>query len=402
MSDRTLITRATVTAFLAIGIGTTLDAARPARECPIEIGSNKPWVQVSVNNSAPMWFILDSGAGEGSIIAKEAAQRLGLERGSENDAHIGAGEGVRVGISNIPSATLHVAGDTMTVREMMVFSLAHVAPFEGRHVEGLLGADFLRRHVVELDYANFKMRIIDPADYTPSSSALIVPINTDEGLCMAAGAIQRKGEKPIPCRFVIDTGVRGTLLLFTPFVKRHRFYESTKPLITATVGGGAGGETKGDLDRLETLSIGPARFDNPPVIYSRDSVGVFASEEADGIIGGEILRRCKTTFDYPHDRLALEPYPDQKPFEYDMSGTFLVGGGDDYSRVTIFSVAAKTPAAEAGLMKGDEIVSVDKQPTSKLGLDGVRGLFRRQATYRLQVKRGQEMLSIDLKTRRLV
>jgi len=349
-----------------------------------------------------MWFILDSGAGEGSIIAKEAAERLGLERGSETDAHIGAGEGVRVDISNIPSATLHVAGDTMTVHEMMVFSLAHVAPFEGRHVEGLLGADFLHRNVVELDYANLKMRIIDPAAYTPSKSAIIVPINADEGLCMAEGSIQRPGEKAIKCRFVIDTGVRGTLLLYSPFVKRHGFYESKKPLITATVGGGAGGETKGDLDRLEKLSIGPASFDNPPVIYSRDSVGVFAGEDADGIIGGEILRRCRTTFDYPHDRLVLEPYSDQKPFEYDMSGTFLVGAGDDYNRVTIYSVAAKTPAAEAGLMKGDEIVSVDGKPATKLGLDGVRGLFRVPKTYRLQVKRGTDDMSVELKTRRLV
>lgn len=402
MSDRTLITRATAAAFLAIAVGTTLDAARPTRECPIEIGSNKPWVQVSINNSEPMWFILDTGAGGGSVVSKEAAERLGLERSNETDEHIGAGEGVRVGISTIPSAMLEVAGDTMTVREMMVFSLAHVAPFEGRRLEGLLGSDFLWRNVVEIDYAKRKMRIIDPADYTPSSSAIVVPINADEGLCMAEGVIQRKGEKPIPCRFVIDTGVRTTLILYSPFVKKHRFLETGEPMITATVGGGAGGETKGDLDRLEALGIGPARFDNPPVIYSRDSVGVFAGEDADGIIGGEILRRCKTTFDYPHDRLVLEPYPDQKPFEYDMSGTFLVGGGNEYNRVTIFSVAARTPAAEAGLMKGDEIVSVDKQATSKLGLDGVRGLFRSQATYRLEVRRGKEVLNIDLKTRRLV
>ena len=389
-------------ALIAIGNAARIDAVRPTRECPIELGSNKPYVQVSVNNSPPMWFILDTGAGEGSLLAKEAAERLGLQRGSETDTHIGAGEGVRVGISHIPSATLHVAGDSMTVNNMMVFSLEHVEPFEGRQVEGLLGADFLRRNVVEIDYATLKMRIIDPADYTPSASAIIVPINADEGLCMAEGAIQRKGGKPIPCSFVIDTGVRGTLLLYSPFVRRHGFYDSKKPLITATVGGGAGGETKGDIDRLASLSIGPMKFDNTPVVYSRDSVGAFASEEASGIIGGEILRRCKTTFDYAHDRLVLEPYADQKPFEYDMSGTFLVGAGDDYRRVTVFSVAPKTPAAEAGLMKGDEIVSVDKRPAAQLGLDGVRGLFKSTATYRLEVKRGDKTLNVDLKTRRLV
>jgi predicted aspartyl protease len=394
--------RPAATLLIAIGVASSLHAARPTRECAIEIGSNKPYVQVSVNNSEPLWFILDTGAGDGSILAKEAADRLGLTRSSETEMHIGAGEGVRVGMSTIPSATLEVAGDTMTVREMMVFPVGHVEPFEGRRVDGLLGADFLRRNVVEIDYAKLKLRIIDPAEYTPNPSAIIVPINADEGFCMAEGTIQRKGEKPIPCRFVIDTGVRGTLVLYGPFVKRHRFFETSKPMITATVGGGAGGETRGDLDRLERLRIGPIEFDNTPVVYSRDSVGVFAGEDADGIVGGEILRRCKTTFDYPHDRLVLEPYPDGRPFEYDMSGLFLVGQGDDYGRVTVFSVAARTPAAEAKLMKGDEIVSIDGRPASKLGLDGVRGLFRVPATYRLEVKRGKETLNLDLKTRRLV
>jgi C-terminal processing protease CtpA/Prc len=143
-------------------------------------------------------------------------------------------------------------------------------------------------------------------------------------------------------------------------------------------------------------------FANTPVVYSRDTVGVFAGEDADGIVGGEILRRCKTAFDYPHDRLVLEPYAGGQPFEYDMSGLFLVGGGDEYRRVTVFSVAPQTPAAEARLMKGDEIVSVDGRPASKLGLDGVRDLFRAPSTYRLEVKRGNETLSLDLKTRRLV
>ncbi len=387
-------------ALIVISSANSLHAARPTRECAIEIGSNKPWVQVSVNDSAPLWFILDTGAGGGSFLAKEAAERLGLERGAETETHMGAGEGVKVGISSIANVTLHVAGDEMLIPEMPVFSLAHVAPFEGRRLDGLLGSDFLQRNVVEIDYAKLKLRIIDPEGYTPSPSAMIVPITVD-GVPLGDGTIQRPGEKPLPCQFVIDTGVRTTLVLYSPFVTRHRLLESGD-LITATIGGGAGGETKGDLDRLAKLTIGTLEFENTPVVYSRDTVGAFASEEEDGIIGGEILRRGKTTFDYPHSRLVFEPYPDGKPFEYDMSGLFLVGQGSDYNRVTILSVAARTPAADAHLMKGDEIVSIDGTSASKLGLDGVRALFRTPKTYRLEVKRGETTLEVELKTRRLV
>ena len=401
MSVRTFSARAVATALIAAGITSSLHAARPTRECAIEIGSNKPWVHVSINDSPPLWFILDSGAGGGSFLAKEAAERLGLKTGAETDTHMGAGEGVNVGLSALKDVTLHVAGDTMAVPEMQVFSLAHVSPFEGRRLDGLLGSDFLQRNVVEIDYAKLKMRVIDPTEYTPGPSAIIVPITVD-GVAIAAATIQRPGDAPIPCRVVIDTGVRTTLILYHPFVMKNRFLEVKEPMITATIGGGAGGETKGDLGRLETLRIGTLEFKNTPVIYSRDTVGVFAGEEDDGIVGGEILRRCKTTFDYPHSRLVFEPYPDGKPFEYDMSGLFLVGQGTDYDRITILSVAERTPAAEARLMKGDQIVSIDGRPASKMGLDGVRQLFREPKTYRLQVTRGKETLSIELKTRRLV
>jgi len=403
MLERTLVPRAIWLAVFTISFTSHPEAApRPTRECPIEIASNKPWVQVAVNDSPPLWFILDSGAAGGSVLAREAADRLGLKGGSETSKHIGAGAGVDVGIVTLPDVTLHVAGDSMKLAEMRVFSMTHVAPYEGRHLDGLLGEDFFRRNVVEIDYAKRKLRIIDPDAYTPGPAATVIPITLEDGLVIAAAAIQRAGEAPIPCRFAIDTGVRTTLVLYSPFVMRRRLLETREPMITATIGGGIGGETKGDLARLDTLRIGPLAFARIPVILSRDTVGVFANEEPDGIVGGEILRRYKTTFDYPHARMVLEPYPDAPPFEYDMSGLFLVGQGATNERVTVLSVAARTPAAEALLQKGDEIVAINGRPASQVGLDGVRQLFRAPATYRLVVKRGDAKLNVDLKTRRLV
>lgn len=401
MSERRLF--AAVTALLAIGLARHSDAApRPTRECPIEIASNKPWVQVAINQSAPQWFILDTGASGGTILARETADRLELQRGSETSTHIGAGAGVNVGVATLQNVMVQVAGDTMAVPAIRVFSLAHVSPFEGRRLDGLLGEDFLWRHVVEIDYAKRRLRILDPAGYSPSPAATVVPIHVIDGLAMADCEIVRPGEAPISCRFVIDTGVRTTLILYHPFVVKHRFLETTAPMITATIGGGAGGETKGDLGRLDRLRIGAIAFARSTVIYSRDTVGVFAGDDADGIVGGEILRRCKTTFDYPHSRLVLEPYANLRPLEYDMSGLFLVGQGTGFDQVTVLSVAARTPASESGLVKGDEIERIDGKSASVIGLEGTRGLFRKPAKFQLEVKRGEQRLKLEMTTRRLV
>src|SRR5262245_6341702 len=66
-----------------------------------EISSNKPFIKATVNGSEPQWFILDTGCRETSIIASECADRLGLPRGAEEKAQVGAGAGADVGLSTV-------------------------------------------------------------------------------------------------------------------------------------------------------------------------------------------------------------------------------------------------------------------------------------------------------------
>src|SRR5258706_10077900 len=83
------------------------DAVGPVvGELPFEIASNKPFVQVSINGSAKQWFILDTGCAGTSVIAKEYAERAGLRGDGETRTHLGAGEGVQVGVATVRDVTL--------------------------------------------------------------------------------------------------------------------------------------------------------------------------------------------------------------------------------------------------------------------------------------------------------
>jgi len=371
-------------------------------ELPFEIASNKPFVQVSINGSAKQWFILDTGCSGTSVIAKECAVRTGLQGEGETKEHIGAGAGVSVGVAAVHGVTLEVGGATMTSPELRVFSLAHVAPFEGRRVDGLIGQDFLERHVVEIDYARARIRILDPATFVSPAGGIAIPIALQNGLAVAEGAVTVPGGDSIPCRLVIDTGVRATLILYHPFAVTHRLLDRPGNLLSATVGGGAGGETRGDIGRLATLSIGASRFERPVVIFSRDTVGVFAGGDPDGIVGGELLRRSRVTFDYPHGRIILEPYASPPAFEYDMSGLFLVAGGEAYQHIVARSVTQGTPAADAGLKPDDEIVAIDGRRSPRLALEEARRILRSPGTHRLEMLRGGRRWQVTLVTRRLV
>jgi hypothetical protein len=382
----------------------TPEGSRAVRELRFEIASNKPWVEVRINGSAPQWFILDTGCRGTSTIARASAERLHLKLGDETQASVGAGEGVKVGFTTTPNVTLDVAGDALICPELGVFPFDHVEPYEGRAVNGLLGQDFMSRHVVEIDYAERRIRLCDPATYAYAGKSAPIPFTFQDGLVVVEATMTPPGRASVPCHVVIDTGVRTTVIWYRPFVLAHDLVASQPHVITATIGGGAGGETKGDIGRIESLKIGAITIQSPSVVFSRDTTGVFAGSEEDGIVGGEVLRRCKVTFDYPHQRLYLEPYESElKNFEYDMSGLFLVSPGPGFGHVMIQSVAEHTPAAEAGMAKGDEILSIDGRSIAGRTLDDLRELLKKDGTsYRIAVKRGDAEREVRLSLRRLV
>jgi len=153
---------------------------------------------------------------------------------------------------------------------------------------------------------------------------------------------------------------------------------------------------------IAPLLLGGYALENP--ITSFPQSGWFAREGAAGNIGGAILRRFKVTFDYSRGRMFIEPnkrFPE--PFEYDMSGLQVVADSPSFKTFTVLRVLSDSPAAEAGLRQGDEIVSIGGRPVTELKLATLREMLRQpDMRYTLQVRRGAETVNAELKTRRLI
>jgi hypothetical protein len=380
-----------------------LVAAAAPHVFPFEIASNKPFVRVSVNGSAPQWFIFDTGNNGPSIVALECADRLRMERSAGDRANIGAGSGADVRLAHAAQPfRLSTLGESLTVADPRLLSLAHVGRAEGHRTDGLIGADFLSRHVVEFDYARGRITIRDPETYAPPADAVVLPLDLETGWPVVQGTVTTPGGRPLPCRLIVDTVVRFTIALFRPFSETHRLYDAAA-LHRIVIGSGAGGLSRGDVGRLESLSLGPRAFADPVAVFSRDTTGVFALDGPDGIIGGELLRRHRVTFDCPHARMILEPYPGSSPpFEFDMSGMFLAAEDPDYATVRVLWVNDGSPAATAGLMKDDEIVSIDGRRTPALTLDQARAALRTPGVRQLEVRRGGKTMRVRLEARRQV
>jgi hypothetical protein len=102
--------------------------------------------------------------------------------------------------------------------------------------------------------------------------------------------------RSIVSRLELDTGGDSAFIINSPFVKRHELMRS----LSRSVAGsqvGAGGEQKLVVGRVKNVQLGPFTIDSPILSLSQDTQGFGASEESDGILGGEVLRRFKVILD---------------------------------------------------------------------------------------------------------
>ncbi|UAL09117.1 retropepsin-like aspartic protease [Caulobacter segnis] len=124
-------------------------------------------VQTYVNGAGPFPFMVDTGANS-SVISRELADDLGLERRGQTVLHHVAGSAVvdRVGVASLK------AGD----REQRDLAVS-VVPEATLGARGLLGLDWLGRSSLTLDYARGRM-VVGAALEPPGSLTFIAPART--------------------------------------------------------------------------------------------------------------------------------------------------------------------------------------------------------------------------------
>jgi hypothetical protein len=352
---------------------------------PFEMYFNEIFVQVRVNNSEPMWFVVDSGAG-GWIVDRAHATRLGLHLEQETAQGTGAGSGT-YDVSYVKDVSFSLSDFNIAVPLIGVIDLSAHKPQIGREAEGLVGYDFFEKFVVEIDYESKVMRLFDPKTYHYSGVGETIPIIVDQEARnpFLTAEVTMQGAAPQQRKLLIDTGSNDAL--DDSFVA-----QSTGPKIEIVGGVGLGKEFKFSVGKVSRLRLGGVSFDD-----------VDAGAGGVALVGGEILRRFTVIFDFAHARMILEPNEHlNDAFLFDASGVTLrlVTESGDF---VVHSVIQGSPASEMGMRDGDLIQSIDGLPSKRFTLRQVQSIFLRVgAEHHLTVQRGNQLLSFDIKLRKLL
>jgi C-terminal processing protease CtpA/Prc len=91
-----------------------------------------------------------------------------------------------------------------------------------------------------------------------------------------------------------------------------------------------------------------------------------------------------------HGLMYLKPYrTEQRPFKMDRSGLILVAYGAEFNEFVVRDIADRSPASEAGIQAGDELVKIQGIPAHHFTLDGLNLLFQRKPgkTIKLVIRR---------------
>ena len=330
---------------------------------PIQISNkNHVWLDVMLNGKGPFHFAFDTGGA--NVIDPAVAKALGVATGGASEV-TGTGSGAEAS-SFAVIKTLQVGDAVVTNQVFIVLPISKgFGVSTGTQMDGVIGYEVLSRFVTTFDYENRKVVFHMPGSYTTPPDATVVPIalfgTQPQFAC---------GLNDVRATCTLDTGASQSLSFYTPFIAAHPSVVPARLTEQGVNGFGVGGSSMGRLGRLRTFSLGGLTLHDLVGDYATQAEGGLALPFLGANVGGGVWKRFTMTLDYRAHTMALTPNAGfSVRDQWERSGLYLIDKGG----ITAIDVRPGTPAAKAGLKKGDVIVSLDG--AANPSLLGVRAAF---------------------------
>lgn len=254
-----------------------------------------------VNGKADVDFVLDTGAPVTVLLDNERTAALGLDTSKAR----------RLGPSDDPAAPTGVVqtGVSLTLGAISLTdvtaivlpenSLACPERYRALGFAGVIGADLLRRFVVEVDPPAKRVTLHEPATWKIPTGGVVVPLTFDGGHPFVSAKLTLPSGDSIEMPMHLDTGMSSALSLTAdsdPALPMPAEGETTKSCFV----GGLRDVREGPPVNLK---LAGARFSGVRPSYSVKGQGPAIQER--GAIGSGLLARRAYALDYANKRLVV-------------------------------------------------------------------------------------------------
>lgn len=326
----------------------------------------------------------------------------GLGKGEPVDALKSEGNTVEIGKAKSSEHTIFVVFD----------GALNFSSRLGYPVHGIIGYDFLKDFVVEVNNQRERLRFFKPDSYKKKNCrrCIIKEIYLKKNKPYIS-ASYFNGIESVELNLLIDSGSGDALWLFE--------HSDDKILLPSDafedyLGLGINGNIYGKRSKVASFSIDKFQFSNVNTAYPDVDINdtIVDLGTRNGSIGGEVLKRFNWTIDFKNKFVKFKKNSFFKdPFHYNMSGLTLQQGGfmlvkeqksidsDSYrlnqneshsvfnlnlsdavelklkQLFEVVEVRKNSPADIAGIRIGDEILEINNKPAYQYELNEINQLF---------------------------
>lgn len=319
----------------------------------------------SVNGSDSLMFVLDTGYG-GVLITELQDNRVLALNYARKIMMQGLGKGKSIEAYASTQNTFRMPGMIGENIDLLV-AIDNIFDFSirtGMVINGIIGGVFLKNFIVEVDYRNSMLKIWNPKYYRRSKlkKYKLYDLELLDDKCFAKFNVTSGGKSSL-MKFLIDSG------LSTPLWIDTRSGSTISPLSNSIynyLGYGLNGDIYGRVSRIPSVRIGDFNFKNiiaafPDTIYIGSVQNL---NNRHGSIGADILRRFNVILNYPENKIGLRRNSSYKDrFFLDMSGIEVGSILPGFPGYKVLTIRANSPAYNAGLLVGDQIISINEKLT---------------------------------------
>lgn len=381
----------------AQNLGFSLIEGKKKVDIPIEIYNNLVVVPIVLNGTLPLKFILDTGVRTAILTQKTFSDILNLTYTRKYTISGPGGEKmIDAYVTNNVSLQLpgvQGRGHAMLVLEEDYLELRN---YLGTDVHGILGYEIFSRFIVQIDYEKKMLTLYVPPRFRRKRKFNVIPISIEDTKPYVTVPIVLNDGTPMNAKFLMDSGASHALLLDPSTDARITVPPNA---VSTLIGRGLGGEITGKAGRIKSITLGNYKL-NDVIVNFPDPNSYIDSLKGgsvfrNGTLGGEVMSRFVTIFNFPKEEVYLKKNPSfKKGFHYNLSGITVKAKGAKLNVFEITQVREKSAAYRAGVEKGDHIISLNGVESSGLDLNMVNALFDRKPgkKIRLELTRNGERL----------
>ncbi|WP_423129737.1 aspartyl protease family protein [Gaoshiqia sp. Z1-71] len=359
--------------------------------------SNLIIIPVMINDSDTLNFILDTGVRIPIITELPYVNKLNLNF-LQPVTVSGLGEGESLTAYRSGNNTLKIGGGLVSFNQevhMVISENFQISQILGLPVHGLIGFNLFKDFVVEIDYDAHKLTVSKPDYYRSrvNNRDIVMPLHFEHNKPYVRTTIMTDKHEEVPVKLLVDTGASDAIWLSTNSDERISLPENH---IETFLGRGLNGNLYGKKGRIGGIWVGPLVLYEPIVAFpDAGLVDQIITDDRNGTLGAEILRRFYVTIDYPGNQIKLRPTSKVKDeFNYNMSGLEISNPFPGMSVFTIDQVRENSPAYYAGLMENDQILSVNKTNHKSLTLNDINLLLQSKEDRKISItvlRKGEEI-----------